>query len=202
MNIGNRLRHFWILIKTFVFVAIDWCREHREIVTYIFFGGLTTVVDWAVSFGLYTTSMNTHLIHVIAWVAAVLFAFVTNKIWVFRSKRSGFTAVFSELFAFAGGRVLSLGVQELLFVVTEEWLLWPRAIVKIPISVVVVIINYILGKLVFHKKKKPVADGLSTQSPRSTARAVSGAVVIGDVSDQSSDKEEHESTSEKDEDEP
>ena len=201
MNIGNRLRHYWILFKTLVYVGIDWCREHREIVSYIFFGGLTTVVDWAVSFGLYTTSMNTHLIHVIAWVAAVLFAFVTNKIWVFRSKRSGFTAVFSELFAFAGGRVLSLGVQELLFVITEEWLLWPRAVVKIPISVVVVIINYILGKLVFHKKKRPVpANVQSAESVHSPARVVSGAVVIGDLSDGgSSDNRDPDSGTEKSE---
>ncbi len=136
--------------------GVDWIKSHRELVTYVIFGGLTTVVDWTVRFLLDAvfpeTALFTFLMGAIAWTAAVLFAFVTNKIFVFESKTKQPLRVLGELGAFAGGRVLSFCVQELLMFLTATVIGWDRSIMIIPVSVLVVIINYFLTKFVFRKK--------------------------------------------------
>ncbi len=138
------------------FNPIDWIKAHRELVTYVIFGGLTTVVDWTVRFVLFSfvpdTPIFTFMVGVIAWIAAVLFAFVTNKLFVFESKTRRLGRVMAELGVFAGGRILSLGIQELLMYLTAGVIGWDRRIMIIPIAVLVVIINYFLTKFVFRKK--------------------------------------------------
>ncbi len=179
MKLQNAIRHGIIRLKTFCFRTLDWAKEHRELVTYIVFGGLTTVVDWGISFLLYQTSMNTHVVNVIAWTVAVLFAFVTNKIWVFRSKTKQTIRVMAEFLGFAGGRVLSLGVQELLFVLAVDWMAWNRNWVKIPVAVLVVIVNYFLTKFVFRKKQdSDLGETGKEKTAGPTARVRGGAIVI------------------------
>ena len=141
-----------------------WTR-YREILLYVLFGGLTTVVDWAVSFLLYSLwgaeiDANVFLIHaanVLAWAAAVLFAYITNRIWVFQSKRHGLFPILGELCSFAGGRILTLLLQEGIFFIFFDILAWNEYLVKIAAAVLVVILNYIISKLfVFRKKKDSV----------------------------------------------
>lgn len=186
MKLQNKIRHGIIVLKTLCFRALEWAKEHHELVTYVIFGGLTTVVDWGISFVLYQTDMNTHVVNVIAWTAAVLFAFVTNKIWVFRSRTKAASRVVGELIAFAGGRVLSLGVQELLFVLAVDILDWNRTLVKIPVAVLVVIINYFLTKFVFRKKQDTAPQQAEGESRPVTAARVKGrTVVIGGTNTES-----------------
>ena len=92
--------------------------KHKAVLLYLIFGGLTTVVDFAVCFLLYRLDIQiyvtseldiyTHVADVIGWICAVLFAFVTNRVWVFESNAKGFLPVARELAAFAGGRVGTL----------------------------------------------------------------------------------------------
>jgi putative flippase GtrA len=91
----------------------NFINKNKSIILYVIFGGLTTLVDWTVSFLLYRW-MDPHSANVIAWVAAVLFAFAVNKIWVFESRIKGFIPVMKELFSFSLGRLGSLGMQELI----------------------------------------------------------------------------------------
>lgn len=136
--------------------------RYKEIILYIIFGGLTTVVDWAVSFTLYyfwgeAIDAQAFLIHaadVIAWTAAVLFAFFTNRIWVFESKRKGFLPVLGELVAFAGGRVGTLLIQEALIFLFFTKLSFNKYLVKIGVAVLVVILNYFISKLFVFRKKE------------------------------------------------
>lgn len=179
MNLNNKLRHGLILFKTLCFRVFEWARNHRELIIYVLFGGLTTVVDWGISFVLYQTDMNTHVIHLIAWTAAVIFAFVTNKIWVFHSQTRQVSRVCGELIAFAGGRVLSLGVQEVIFILAVDILKLNRTVVKIPAAVLVVIINYFLTKAVF-RRKQDVNVSDAGNSLTAAARVEGRAIVIGD----------------------
>jgi len=135
---------------------------YREQLLYLIFGGLTTVVDWSISFVLYslwsdTIDQNTYLIHaanLIAWTAAVLFAFVTNRKWVFRSARSGFLPVLSELCGFTSGRVLTLLLQEGIFFVFFDLLSANEYLIKVCAAVLVVVLNYLISRfLVFRKPK-------------------------------------------------
>ena len=140
---------------------IELLKKYKSIILYIIFGGMTTVVDWSVSFTLYylwgdaieATPWLIHGANVIAWVAAVAFAYVTNRIWVFESKRRGLIPIVGEIAAFAGGRVFTLLLQEVLMAVFFTWLGFNEYIVKIVAAVLVVILNYFISKIFVFRKK-------------------------------------------------
>ena len=137
-------------------------KKHKSVILYALFGGMTTLIDWGVSFLLYyawgdVIAADRWLIHVadaIAWAFAVTFAYITNRIWVFESKRRGFLPVLGELTAFAGGRLLTLVLQEVLMAVFFTWLGWNEYFVKIFAAVWVVILNYFISKLLVFGKKE------------------------------------------------
>ena len=141
---------------------IELLKKYKSIILYIIFGGMTTVVDWTVSFSLYylwgeaieATPWLIHGANTIAWAAAVAFAYVTNRIWVFKSKRRGFVAIAGEIFAFAGARVFTLLLQEALMAIFFTWLGFNEYLVKIVAAVLVVILNYFISKLLVFRKKK------------------------------------------------
>ena len=122
-------------------------------IKYLIFGVMTTLVDFVISFLLYKVT-NHHIANVAAWCGAVIFAYVVNKIFVFESKRRGVKALMMEFTAFAGSRVLSLLLQEGVFVLSVDILSFDKEITKIAASVIVVITNYFLGKLIFSKNEK------------------------------------------------
>ena len=125
---------------------------NREVLLYLVFGVLTTLVDWVVSFALYRTALETHLSNVIAWAAAVLFAYITNRVWVFESRREGASAIVRELGVFAGGRVATLAMQELVFLAFHDLLQISEYIVKVIAAVLVVIGNYAISKWIVFRK--------------------------------------------------
>ena len=126
----------------------------REVIVYIIFGVLTTVVNF-IAFYLFNDLLKIHYFwaNAMAWVVAVAFAFVTNKQFVFESRSWELKTTLREAVGFTGGRVLSLLLEQgglLLFV---ELMHMKEMIAKIILAVVVVIVNYIFSKLwVFVKK--------------------------------------------------
>ena len=128
-------------------------KKYKTQIKYLIFGVLTTVVDFAISFILYKV-INHHIANVAAWCGAVIFAYAVNKIFVFESKRSGAKALAAEFGAFVGSRVLSLLMQEGIFVLAVDVMTFDKGITKIAASVIVIITNYFLGKLIFSKKEK------------------------------------------------
>lgn len=145
---------------------LEFLKKHKSVILYIIFGGMTTVIDWSVSFLLYyfwgdaidATPILLHGANVIAWVAAVTFAYVTNRIWVFESKRKGFFPIVCEIAAFAGGRVLTLLLQEAIMGVFCTWLGLNEYLFKVIAAVLVIILNYFISKLlVFRKTRREAA---------------------------------------------
>lgn len=130
--------------------------RYKEIVDYVIFGGLTTLVNWAVFFPLFNfCNVEKLTANTIAWIISVIFAYVTNKIFVFHSERkdAGFVAV--EFLKFAGGRLFSLGVETLSLWLLSDILSVNTNISKIVVAVIVVILNYVLSKLfIFAGKDK------------------------------------------------
>lgn len=128
-------------------------RKYKELLSYLFFGGLTTAVNFIVYY-VCIHAFGAHYIasQVISWIFAVAFAFVTNKLFVFESKSKEHRIIFLEIIAFAGVRLFSFGVETLLLWFQVEIIALGEDIAKIPASVVTVILNYITGKLVFRKK--------------------------------------------------
>lgn len=130
--------------------------KHKMGLLYLFFGALTTLVDLAVS-GLcvYLLGIDEIVSTLIAWVAAVLFAYVTNRRWVFHSDAVGAGELALEMLKFAGGRVGTFLLSEAAVAVFVTWLGFDYMLIRVISSVVVVILNFVLGKwFVFRKKKE------------------------------------------------
>ena len=174
-KVKNGLKHVRIVSKTAIFAVWNWVREHKKVVRYVIVGGMTTLIDYVISFLLYG-AVNEHAANAAAWIGAVTFAFFTNKIWVFESKTKKTGHVLTEFAAFAGGRLLTLGLQEAIFFVACDWLAVPPQYVKIPASIVVMILNYFLSKWIFRKKRD--AGAPETQTKPSSPEDVSDNIDV------------------------
>lgn len=127
---------------------------NREIISYLFFGILTTVVNFAVYGGMVKAGTDYRIATAAAWVISVLFAFAVNKLFVFQSGNMRLVCVFKELFSFAACRALS-GVMEMAFmIVMVSWLLAGEYISKLLVSIIVMIVNYVLSKFFIFKKSE------------------------------------------------
>lgn len=129
--------------------------KHADILIYVVFGVLTTIVDFLVYWPLYNIlGMSIVLSNTIAWIAAVLFAFLTNKPFVFKSNDWSRRVVFSEFMKFISCRISSWLVQTIILYVTVHWLLLNGNWMKLLSMVLVIILNYLGSKLfVFHSKE-------------------------------------------------
>ena len=129
-------------------------KKYREIIMYLVFGVLTTAVNWAVDYPLYYfAQLPATVCTIIAWAVAVLFAFFTNKPFVFQSKDWSLKVAGPEFIQFVSCRIGS-GLLDMGFMyLTDDVLNFNHIWTKILSSVFVVIINYIGGKLLFKKSK-------------------------------------------------
>ena len=127
----------------------------REVISYLVFGVLTTLVNF-VFYWLFTEVLGINYLtsNVIAWIFAVIFAYITNKLFVFESKSWELPIVVKEVLSFGAARILSLLFETGFLTLTVEIFKFPKLIAKIIAAVFVVIINYVASKLFIFKKKK------------------------------------------------
>jgi putative flippase GtrA len=127
--------------------------RHWDIISYLVFGVLTTVVNYLVYLPCYNLlGLSAAVSNVIAWSVAVLFAYVTNKPFVFRSHDWSLQTVIPEFVKFVGCRVASGGVETLILLLTVDILGWNGNLWKLIVSVLVVVANYFGSKLLVFKK--------------------------------------------------
>lgn len=127
----------------------------REGIAYLIFGVLTTAVDYAISNVLfYGCGMASVPSQTIAWVAAVLFAFVTNKWWVFNSRTLVPSEVWKEFVSFVMCRVATFLFNLAALFIMVDLLKMEFFVCKLLISVVVVILNYVFSKILIFANKK------------------------------------------------
>lgn len=128
--------------------------KYKDIVLYLFFGVLTTLVNYAAYFAcarllpVQTTTIPT----AIAWIVSVLFAYATNRKWVFESNTQG-TAAAKEFTAFVGARLASGAMDVGIMYLAVDLLGYSDLIMKLLSNVIVVIVNYFLSKFFIFKKK-------------------------------------------------
>lgn len=128
--------------------------KHREGISYLFFGFLSVIVNLAVYY------LCAHVIYlevvsstVIAWFCAVIFAFVTNKICVFRSNNWSSKVAFKEITSFFICRILTGFLDVGIMYVCVDKLLFNDIIIKFISNIIVIILNYLASKRVIFKKK-------------------------------------------------
>jgi putative flippase GtrA len=135
------------------FLAKIWNR-YRDMILYLIFGGLTTVVNYAVYLPCYNLlGWSGALSNVLAWVAAVLFAFLTNKPFVFRSHDWSPEVLWPELTKFVGCRAGSGILETLIIFLAVDCLHGNGNIWKLVTAVLVIILNYIGSKFLVFKNK-------------------------------------------------
>lgn len=129
--------------------------KHYDILAYLFFGGLTTVVNYLVYLPCHNWwHISASISNIIAWVFAVAFAFLTNKPWVFKSHDWSAKTVFPELAKFVGCRLGSGVLETAILWLTVDMLLLNGNWMKLITSVIVVVANYFGSKFLIFTKKK------------------------------------------------
>lgn len=129
-----------------------------EVVLYIFFGVLTTIVNIGVFSILVSLfkNLDENIANIIAIVLAVLFAYFTNKDLVFASQASNFKEKFQEFVKFMIGRAFTMVVEMLGFYFLFNMLNWNKFISKCLITILVIILNFFISKFFAFKTKKDV----------------------------------------------
>lgn len=153
---------------------IAFIKKYQEIISYLFWGGMTTIVSWG-SYSLFAIlfkdqismirlfglemSVVVLVSNILSWVCAFLFAFVANKLWVFESKSWKAEVCLPEFGKFFSARALT-GVLEIVLVPLLVSLGLDQTIfdiegmvAKVVVSVAVVILNYVFSKLFIFKNK-------------------------------------------------
>lgn len=129
-------------------------QKHREIVSYIFWGVMTTAVNYAAYFLLRSVFLVPLVAgNAAAWAVSVLFAYFVNKLFVFRSKDWAWRVALRELWQMVASRIFSLGLETGILWLFVEKLLLNEFIVKLAANVLVVIVNYVLSKFIIFNKK-------------------------------------------------
>lgn len=132
---------------------ISLAKSKKELISYVFFGGMTTLVNYVAYFA-FTRIMgiNAILSNIAAWFLSVLFAYITNKIWVFNSKNTGLAGLAREISMFFAARVFSGFLDTALLFVLFDCLGINDIFVKIFNGVLVVVLNYFFSKFFIFKK--------------------------------------------------
>lgn len=147
-DIFDRLMHLSVLN-----IFESFYKKHKEMLLYLFFGGLTFVIS-VITYAFFNVSlgMNELVANIFSWILAVLFAFFTNRIWVFDGKTNGAKEFFVQMMNFFGGRVATLVVEEVILFVFITKLGFGSMVVKIAAQIIVIVLNYVISKLwVFRK---------------------------------------------------
>lgn len=127
--------------------------KHYDLLIYLVFGVLTTVVNYLVYLPCYNLlCFSASVSNAIAWVAAVAFAYLTNKPFVFKSHDWTVKTVLPELAKFLGCRIGSGAAETLILLLTVDILGWNGNLWKLATSVLVVLLNYVGSKLFVFKK--------------------------------------------------
>ena len=128
--------------------------KYWDVLFYIFFGVMTTVVNYLIYLPVYNyCGFSAAASNMIAWVGAVIFAFLTNKPFVFRSHDWSAGVVIPELAKFVSCRLASGVMETVILFAAVDCLHWNGNLWKLITQVLVVIINYVASKLLVFRKK-------------------------------------------------
>lgn len=126
--------------------------KKKEILLYLFFGGLTFMVNIA-SYAFFNIQIgwNALVANIGSWILAVAFAYVTNRILVFDSNASTVAGFMKEITSFVGGRVATLVIEELILFIFITNLGMNSMLIKVIAQIIVIVLNYVISKLIVFK---------------------------------------------------
>lgn len=163
-KIVDRVEKFFLMIFTKIGLKkfVNWYIAHQEGMRYLVFGALSTVIN-IITFALFSkilkgsNSFTDELVitisNVIAWVVAVLFAYITNKLSVFCSKTDNLKELIKEIIYFFGARIFTLLLETIFLNIFINKLHFNEIAMKVFSNIMVIIVNFIFSKLFIFKKK-------------------------------------------------
>jgi len=131
--------------------------KYKEIINYLIFGVLTTVVSLATYYLLVYTILDPknpielQIANIISWITCVTFAYITNRKYVFDSKEKN---ILKEMIKFYSARLLVLPIDMGFMYIFVTKLEYNDKIIKIIVQIIIIITNYILSKLLVFKENK------------------------------------------------
>ena len=135
-------------------LIVNFVKKYWDIIAYLFFGVLTTLVNYMIYLPcLYWLGLSAAVSNVLAWIAAVAFAYVTNKPFVFGSHDWSCKTVLPELAKFLSCRIGSGVLETLILLVAVDLMGWNGFWWKLFTQFLVIVLNYIGSKLLVFRKK-------------------------------------------------
>ena len=134
----------------------ELCIKYKEIINYLIFGVLTTLVSLLTYYLLVYTILNPNkplelqIANIISWITCVTFAYITNRKYVFNSKDKN---IIKEIIKFYSSRLSTLFIDMLIMFIFVTKLNFNDKIIKIIVQIIIIILNYILSKLLVFKNK-------------------------------------------------
>lgn len=125
---------------------------NKETILYLIFGFCTTILNIIVYKGLTLLSIDYLVSTILAWFISVIFAFITNKVFVFENHNKKFLSLFAQFFS---SRILTGGLDVFIMFISVDILCFNDFIVKIISNILIIIINYLLSKIFIFKKDTP-----------------------------------------------
>ena len=127
--------------------------KHKEVINYLIFGFLSFVVSMA-TYYLARICFDYVISNIISWIIAVIFSYVTNKLFEFESKIEGKRKLVKEFVTFILSRIFTLVLETLILYMMVDLMNMNDRMVKVIAQIIVILMNYILSKLIIFKKKK------------------------------------------------
>ena len=136
------------------FIITFW-KKHEEGMNYLFWGGVAFVLS-IVLFYLFANIMHLYeqIANILSWIICVIFTYITNKIFVFKSKTKGLKRIMKEFKDFVVARILTLVMENIILFVMIDLLTINNMIAKLVGQFVVIVSNYVFSKLWIFKKEK------------------------------------------------
>lgn len=148
-----------ILEKIHLKRLADWYRKYREAMRYLIFGALTTIVNIVfytifakiILKGISNETLRINISEIISFVLSVLFAYITNKLYVFDSKTEEKKQFFKEILSFFSCRIFT-EIISILMMNSAVWFNINDVLMKVISNVIVIILNYVFSKIWIFKK--------------------------------------------------
>ncbi len=129
-------------------------KKYQQPILYLFFGICTTIVNIITYYlSAHILSLSVILSTCLAWLVSVIFAYITNKWWVFESKSLCLKAVIQEFLSFTGCRLFTGACDLLIMLIFVGSLGMDDLFVKIASNILAVVLNYIFSKMIIFKRK-------------------------------------------------
>lgn len=129
-------------------------KKYYSLIFYIFFGIVTTIINICTYLLLLSVNLNNHISVVISWFLSVVFAYVSNKLWVFDSNFIFNNGLVIEFCLFLLTRITTLFLEMIIIWYGVQYLCQSPVVWKFIDNVFVVIINYLISKLIIFRKKR------------------------------------------------